>query len=261
MKHMIQPFGIDMHKNVFTDTMSDKHISFYEADRKNVPDSLSVSFIPAYTTEWIICYNDNDNTSEFICTGSQNRLTSLSLSSFDHYFGAKFDNTGCYFNKGCDIKTYPVNITDNIFRYEPKESSYEMQLISDFHNSTSFKDRITLFKEFITECKTFCPVPENIKDLNNLIYSGAGTVAEISSQSGYSARHISRLYNEVYGIGAKDFIKMHRFQKVLAEILDNPARDNSFFIEGAGYSDQAHFQREFKVFMGITPKQYIKSIR
>ena len=136
-----------------------------------------------------------------------------------------------------------------------------MQLIKDFNNSSSFKDRVALFKKFVSECKTFCPVSENVEELNSLIYSGAGTVAELSSQSGYSLRHVSRLYNEVYGIGAKDFIKMYRFQNVLAELLADPDRDNSFFIEGAGYSDQAHFQREFKTFMGITPKQYIKLIK
>ena len=39
---------------------------------------------------------------------------------------------------------------------------------------------------------------------------------------------------------------MYRFQNVLAEIIANPDRDNSFFIEGTGYSDQAHFQREWR---------------
>ena len=85
--------------------------------------------------------------------------------------------------------------------------------------------------------------------------------AELSAESEYSVRHISRLYNEVYGIGAKDFIKMYRFQNVLAAIIADPERDNSSFIEGAGYSDQAHFQREFRTFMGMTPKKYIKLIK
>ena len=184
MKHMIQPFGIDMHKNVLTDTKSARHMNFYETDKANAV--LSVSFIPSSATEWIICYNDNNDNAEFICVGSQNKLVKLSLNEFDHYFGIRFDNTGCYFSKGCDAKTYPVNITDNIFRYEPAPESCEMQLIKDFHNSSSFKDRITLFKAFVTDCKTFCPVSENIEELNSLIYSGAGTVAELSSQSGYS---------------------------------------------------------------------------
>ncbi|WP_288189749.1 helix-turn-helix domain-containing protein [uncultured Treponema sp.] len=261
MKHMIQPFGIDMYTKVLTDTKSSKHMSFYEADKSGIPDNFTISFIPSYTTEWIICYNDDNDKAEFICAGSQNKLTELSLNVFDHYFGVRFDNTGCYFNKGCNSKTYPVNIADNVFRYEPATDSYEMQLIKDFHKSLTFKDRVALFKAFVTDCKTFCPVSESIKKLNSLIYSGAGTVAELSAESGYSVRHISRLYNKVYGIGAKDFIKMYRFQNVLAEIIANPDRDNSFFIEGTGYSDQAHFQREFKTFTGTTPKQYIKLIK
>ncbi len=261
MKHMIQPFGMDMHKNVLIDTTSSKHMSFYETDKSNVTDNFAISFIPSYTTEWIICYNDDNDKAEFICAGSQNKLAELSLNVYDYYFGVRFDNTGCYFNKGCDTKTHPVSITDNVFRYEPAAESYEMQLIKDFHNSSSFKDRIALFKAFVTDCKTFCPVSESIEELNSLIYSGVGTVAELSAKSGYSVRHVSRLYNEIYGIGAKDFIKMYRFQNVLAEIIANPDRDNSFFIEGAGYSDQAHFQREFKAFTGITPKQYIKLIK
>ena len=62
MKHMIQPFGIDMHKNVLTDTKAVKHMHFYEADKTNT--SLNISFIPSSTTEWIICYNDNNDISD-----------------------------------------------------------------------------------------------------------------------------------------------------------------------------------------------------
>lgn len=49
MKHMIQPFGIDMHKNVLTDTKSARHMNFYETDKANAV--LSVSFIPSSATE------------------------------------------------------------------------------------------------------------------------------------------------------------------------------------------------------------------
>ena len=40
MKHMIQPFGIDMHKNVLTDTKAVKHMHFYEADKTNTIYSI-----------------------------------------------------------------------------------------------------------------------------------------------------------------------------------------------------------------------------
>ena len=164
MKHMIQPFGIDMHKNVLTDTKAVKHMHFYEADKTNT--ILNISFIPSSTTEWIICYNDNNDISEFICIGCQNIFTTLSLKEFDHYFGIRFDNTGCYFNKGCDIKTYPVNITDNIFRYEPAPQSYEMQLIKDFHNSFDYD--IEDFQNEILLHKT--AIEDNLKGAYQIIF-------------------------------------------------------------------------------------------
>lgn len=166
MKHMIQPFGIDMHKNVLTDTKAVKHMHFYEADKTNT--ILNISFIPSSTTEWIICYNDNNDISEFICIGCQNIFTTLSLKEFDHYFGIRFDNTGCYFNKGCDIKTYPVNITDNIFRYEPAPESYEMQLIKDFHNSSSLKTELHFLKHLLQIARPsalFLKILRNLTDL------------------------------------------------------------------------------------------------
>ena len=96
--------------------------------------------------------------------------------------------------------------------------------------------------------------------LNDSVTSGVTTVQEMSVKSGYSERHISRLYREVYGFGSKDFIKYIRFQNVLQAIIDNPESDNSVFIAGTGYSDQAHFQREFKSYTGITPKQFARTI-
>ena len=66
MKHMIQPFGIDMYNKVLTDTKSSKHMSFYEADKSGMPDNFTISFIPSYTTEWIICYNDGNDKAESV---------------------------------------------------------------------------------------------------------------------------------------------------------------------------------------------------
>ena len=57
------------------------------------------------------------------------------------------------------------------------------------------------------------------------------------------------------------FTELTRDRTENANTLDKPsmqgAKDNAV----EKYSDQAHFQREFKTFMGITPKQYIKLIK
>ena len=54
MKHMIQPFGIDMHKNVLTDTKAVKHMHFYEADKTNT--ILNISFITTIIMTYLNSY-------------------------------------------------------------------------------------------------------------------------------------------------------------------------------------------------------------
>ena len=53
--------------------------------------------------------------------------------------------------------------------------------------------------------------------------------------------------------------------KITARISDfrksyDPYKENSDYIANAGYSDQAHFQREFKAYTGITPRTFIKEL-
>lgn len=87
---------------------------------------------------------------------------------------------------------------------------------------------------------------------------GRITVKELAETFGYTERHINNIFNECAGYGPKDFCKFVRFQNVLAQMADDPRRENSQFIERLSYADQAHFQREFKSFTGMTPRQFVR---
>lgn len=87
---------------------------------------------------------------------------------------------------------------------------------------------------------------------------GRITVAEMAERFGYTVRHVNNLFAGGAGYGPKDFCKFVRFQNVLKEMAKDPFRENSEFIERLSYADQAHFQREFKSFTGMTPKQFIR---
>ena len=82
------------------------------------------------------------------------------------------------------------------------------------------------------------------------------TVSELAARTGYSCRHISRIFTEYFGYSPKTFCRLLRFHHTLYEIFQDPHRNNSEFITQIGYSDQAHFQREFKTFMGETPRRF-----
>ena len=84
-------------------------------------------------------------------------------------------------------------------------------------------------------------------------------VKEVARQSGYSERHLNRLFLVQIGMNVKDFIRLTRFNYVLKHIQKSPC----FFAalsQQAGYFDQAHFDKDFKAISGVTPQKYLKTM-
>lgn len=102
------------------------------------------------------------------------------------------------------------------------------------------------------------------KDIENVVEAvsvskGIGSVNEIYRRQKYSERHVNRLFTSGMGIGVKDFARYTRFQNAIYQMIKDPLSPTFSHMEQLNYSDQAHYQREFKQFMGITPKKFIKT--
>ncbi len=78
---------------------------------------------------------------------------------------------------------------------------------------------------------------------------------------GMSHRQLSRLLREHLGFGAKPLVRLGRFQRVL-RTLDVPGRHSVAGVAmRAGYFDQAHLTRDFRLFAGIPPVRYLREAR
>ena len=259
---LIQPFGLD--------TISDSTHSFINLSGMTVYEVIpqvkskkSIRIIPGFSCEWIIGYDLSNSSSEFICIGACTSPTDIEINAYDRYIGVRFDESGSFFNFGLDEKTYPVNILNQVFSYKTESDSYEAVLVNEFKKTSSLKDKAKVLTLFLNKCKEFYPVSELIIGMNEKIKDSKGltSVRELSEEFGYSERHINRLYNEVYGFGPKDFARYVRFQNILKAIISKPSMDNGSYIDGSGYADLAHFQREFKSFTLTTPGRFIKSLK
>lgn len=92
-----------------------------------------------------------------------------------------------------------------------------------------------------------------------LRHLGAGSsVNEVVRQSGYSHRQFIRLFSQAVGLPPKLYARVRRFQTVL-QLMQNRGQQHpclTAVAQDAGYSDQPHFNRDFREFSGMTPGQY-----
>ena len=79
-------------------------------------------------------------------------------------------------------------------------------------------------------------------------------VGKVIAATGYSHRTMITLFRRSVGLAPKQYVRVLRFTRALNEL-----RAGRGLVEvaiDAGYSDQAHFSREFRGFAGTTPSDY-----
>jgi transcriptional regulator GlxA family with amidase domain len=80
--------------------------------------------------------------------------------------------------------------------------------------------------------------------------------ARSSKRSGYSHRRFIALFHRGLGLTPKVYCRLLRFQGALEQVAAKPAVSLVEVTLDAGYSDQAHFTREFQEFAGLSPGAY-----
>lgn len=154
------------------------------------------------------------------------------------------------------------------------DAPYCMIIVSD-DRSGELAESSYILREFMTirdtpdSCLSYINmllppvnVPDRASSIKEMIISENGNIAtdHISALTGYCSRHINRVFTNSFGYGPKQFCKSIRLAAVITEIIQEPQRSNVDFINNSGYSDQSHFQREFRTFMGETPREFIKRL-
>lgn len=80
-------------------------------------------------------------------------------------------------------------------------------------------------------------------------------VRQAVKESGYSHRRFIALFHRGLGLTPKLYCRVLRFQEALEQVAGRAASLVEVALD-AGYSDQAHFNREFREFTGVSPGEY-----
>lgn len=81
------------------------------------------------------------------------------------------------------------------------------------------------------------------------------SVQDLSEKSGYSQRHLRRIFLARLGVGVKECLRVYRVNRALR--LLRPGVLLTRAAQEAGYYDQSHFYHDFKAVCGISPSRYL----
>jgi len=84
------------------------------------------------------------------------------------------------------------------------------------------------------------------------------SVTAAAREAEVSQKKLIRLFAEEVGTTPKTYLRVARFQRVLARVHIAPRVDWMEEVHAQGYYDQPHFIREFREFSGFTPTEYFK---
>ena len=83
--------------------------------------------------------------------------------------------------------------------------------------------------------------------------SGAVSVGRLAEEVGVTRRYLEMRFGEQIGLPPKTMARIVRFQRALHLLTGPPARPLPQVAIACGYSDQAHFNRDFRRLAGCTP--------
>ena len=150
-------------------------------------------------------------------------------------------------------------LNDNYFSVQNLWEIKGKNLMSKLENISEVQNKIEEIESFLINNFNEYHKAENDKwDLimDELYYNfDYNTIQILSQKANLSLRQFERSFKSQFGITAKEFQKITRFQDVVKKILLNRKPDYLDTILDNGYFDQSHF-KEFKSLTKKTPLEY-----
>ena len=131
------------------------------------------------------------------------------------------------------------------------------ELAERLYEAPDWPTRLTMLEAFIVRrAEEAPPVPRAVEWSWQRLLStdGAVPVADLAEEVGWSRRHLAARFREHVGLPPKALARILRFERA-AERLRRGA-DLADAALDSGYYDQAHFNRDFRAFAGVTPTEY-----
>ena len=155
----------------------------------------------------------------------------------------------------------PASLRDS---YVPLSAPELHPQVAEAMAARHFDDAVARLSAWVAE--RVGPVSDEAR-LANSLAEVAGTdssvvsVGDLAAALKVSMRTVHRLAEQYIGLTPHALIRRRRLQEAAEHIRTDPSVSLSTVAAAHGFSDQAHFAREFQRFLGQTPREYQGRIR
>lgn len=171
-----------------------------------------------------------------------------------------FQPMGLYALLGTPVQ----NFSNHILEPENILGDSSAELHEQLFYATDLDGMVTILNNYFRRFIPFS-LPVNFQLIHAAIdhiiaRRGELTINELSQYIGYSNRQTQRLFNESIGISPLKFVNIAKLHNYLGILKCGRINLTNSALE-SGYFDQSHLNRVFKNIVGVSPKQYIHSIK
>jgi AraC-like DNA-binding protein len=100
--------------------------------------------------------------------------------------------------------------------------------------------------------------PQQVRAAAKLLYHSKGQfrVAELADYCNLSVRQLQRQFDNATGVSPKTLARTIRFEAIRDRLMFDPNANLTELAYEFGYTDQAHFIKDFKAFTDRTPGEF-----
>lgn len=193
--------------------------------------------------------------SPWIFDGANSHSRKIALEGVINAVGIRFKPAGAFvfFSQPLDELSHQTLALDEIY---PNRC---LELVEKIHEASTIAQKIVCIENWLSQRifaqKTISRVlKESIMTIEN--HGGLLTIEQLSQKIGHHQRKIERLFRTQIGITAKEYATTLRMEQARTYIKNRQYLSFGDLANRLGYYDQAHFIKQFKKTMGITPKEY-----
>jgi AraC-like DNA-binding protein len=89
---------------------------------------------------------------------------------------------------------------------------------------------------------------------------GLVTIRSLVEETGWSQKHLINQFKEHIGLAPKMFARVMRFGRAVDRLRRRGRGSLTELALDCGYYDQSHFDRDFRVFAGVTPSELLSTL-